>query len=200
LLDTLSSEDARNLLGDRVQFKLSAAKQHLKNLQNLDKDGKGINSSFQSRVYSEMEIECLLLQLVGSVDALLFRINDKLGLGLDEKSIYSNENTVKTISNKLNTLGKGKLLTELQDAIKSEEQNGVKKRGWLWTLRDLRNRGTHRQLINIQVSVSPSVRRAIYLMTDPPTDLEVLPYLESSINRTKNLIEDIIKNEPLLKI
>jgi hypothetical protein len=37
-------------------------------------------------------------------------------------------------------------------------------------------------------------------MTNPQTDLEVLPYLESSINKTKNLVEDIIKNEPLLKI
>jgi hypothetical protein len=37
-------------------------------------------------------------------------------------------------------------------------------------------------------------------MTNPQIDLEVLPYIESSIIKTKNLIEDIIKNEPLLKI
>ena len=155
-------------------------------------DEAGINASFQRRVHSEMEIECLLFQLIGSVDALIYRINEKLGLGLDEKSIYSNEDTVKKINNKLIPQGKGKLLTELQDA--------VMKRRWLWTRRDLRNRGTHRQLINIQVSVSPGARRAIYLMTDPPTNLEVLPYLESSINKTKNLIEDIINNEPFLRI
>ena len=72
-----------------------------------------------------MEIECLLFQLVGSVNALLFRINDKLGLGLNKKSIYSNEDTVKKISNKLNTLGKGKLLT-VQIVVKENE--------WFWTL------------------------------------------------------------------
>jgi hypothetical protein len=125
LLDTLSSGDAKKLLRDRVQFKLYAAKQHLKNLRILDKDGEGRNAYPQTRVYSEMEIECLLFQLVGSVNALLFRINDKLGLGLNKKSIYSNEDTVKKISNKLNTLGKGKLLT-VQIVVKENE--------WFWTL------------------------------------------------------------------
>jgi hypothetical protein len=80
LLDKLSSEDAKKLLQDRVQFKLYAAKQHLENVRILDKDGESINAYPQTRVYSEMEIECLLFQLVGSVDALLFRINDKLNL------------------------------------------------------------------------------------------------------------------------
>jgi hypothetical protein len=197
-LNTLSSDDAKKLLDDRVQLKLYAAEQHLKNLQNLDKNGIYMNSSFQSRVYSETQIESLLFQLVGLVDALLIRVNDKLDLGLNEKSIYSNKKTVEQISNKLKTQGKGELLTELQNALKSEEQNGVEKGEWLWNLRDLRNRGTHRQLINILVT--PDEKRIIQLMTSPQTDLEVLPYLESSINKTKNLIEDIIKNESLLKI
>ena len=88
----LSSDDARKLLEDRVQFKLYAAEQHQKNLQDfLDKNGIYMNSSFQSRVYSEIEIESLLSQLVGSVDALLIRINEKPDLGQNEKSIYSNE-------------------------------------------------------------------------------------------------------------
>jgi hypothetical protein len=39
MLDTLSSEDARNLLEDRVQFKLYTAERHLKNLQLIDKNG-----------------------------------------------------------------------------------------------------------------------------------------------------------------
>jgi hypothetical protein len=164
-LNPLSSDDARKLLEDRVQFKLYAAKQHLKNLQNfLDRNGIYMNSSFQSRVYSEILIEDLLFQLVGSVDAFLIRINDKLGLGLKEESIYSNSQTVMKVSNKLETQGKSELLTELQNALKSEKRlNGPEEGDRLWNLRELRNRGAHRQLINI--AVTPGEIRIIQLRT-----------------------------------
>lgn len=58
----------------------------MENLHNfLDKGGIYMNSSFQSRVYSEIQIEGLLFQLVGSINALLIRINDIFELGLSEK-------------------------------------------------------------------------------------------------------------------
>jgi hypothetical protein len=188
MFDTLSSEDAKELIDDRVGFKLYTAEQHLRNLEPLDQNGTGINSSWQSRVYWEAEVECFLAQLIGSVDALLIRINDKLSLGLDENSLYSNERIVNTIIDKLNT-GKGQVLAELQHAVKSKE--------WFWTLRDLRNRGMHRKLINIQVSLGGE-RRVICLMTNPQTDLEVLPYLKDSLQKVKDLIEDIKTKEPSL--
>jgi hypothetical protein len=165
-LNILSSDDARELLEDRARFKLYAAEQHMENLHNfLDKGGIYMNSSFQSRVYSEIQIEGLLFQLVGSIDALLIRINDIFELGLSEKSIYSSEEKVKQISDELETRGKSNLLTELQNALKSEKHNGVGRGEWLWNLRELRNRSTHRQLINI--AVTPGEKRIIQLKTSP---------------------------------
>jgi hypothetical protein len=184
-LDTLSAEAARKLLEDRIEFKLYAAEQNLKNLKFLDQNGVGINSSFQSRVHSEIEIECLLAQLIGSIEALLFRINGKLAVGLNERSIHTDEKTVNAISDRVITSGRGDLLAELRYALKQKE--------WLWTLRELRNRGMHRELINIQVT--PGIRRSIRLMTDPQTDLEVLPYLELSVNRIRNIVESIVRKE-----
>jgi hypothetical protein len=45
-----------------------------------------------------------------------------------------------------------------------------------------------------------SDRNKVLLKTDPQTDLEIIPYLEDSINKTKILTENIIKSEPLLKM
>jgi hypothetical protein len=131
----------------------------------------------------------LFSQLAGSVDALLIQINNKLSLGLIENLIYSNENVIIQIIDRLNNLGKGGLLTQLLHAVKPRE--------WFWTLKELRNRGIHRKLINIQVAPGGE-RRIIRLMTDPQTDLEVLPYLNSSFQKVKDLIEDIKNREPLL--
>jgi len=45
---------------------------------------------------------------------------------------------------------------------------------------------------------SSSSRTRVSLRSDPQTDLEVIPYLEDSFNKIKNLIDDIIRNEPSL--
>jgi hypothetical protein len=148
-----------------------------------------------------MKIECSLAHLVGSVDALLVRINDKLGLGLGIRNVNSGS-SMSQINQKLNDNGKGNLLTTLNEAL---EENH-----WFWILKGLRNQGLHRSLINIQVKVSLyddintgkgwSDRNKVLLKTDPQTDLEIIPYLEDSINKTKILTENIIKSEPLLKM
>jgi hypothetical protein len=176
---------ADKLINDRVEFK-----QVLDRLKQLEKDGS-INSSNIPRVIWEINIECLLAHLVGAVDALLVRINDKLNLGLNIKNVNSGPKNLATINNKLNGQGKGRLLQDLNLAIKEK--------CWLWTLRDVRNQGLHRSLINIHVAVGGE-RNIISLRTDPQTDLEIIPYLEHNINRTRKLIEDILRNEPLLRI
>jgi hypothetical protein len=197
----LSSDLANKLIENRVEFKLYAAKQVLDRLKQLEKEGS-ISSSNIGRVKWEMNIECLLAHLVGSVDAILVRINDKLRLGQDVKYVNSSPTGLKAINDKLNAQGNGKLLEDLNTAIQPKS--------WLWTLKDVRNQGLHRSLINIRVKVgmhddvntgkSWSDGYEISLRTDPQTDLAIIPYLEDSINRTKKLIEDIIQNEPLLKI
>jgi hypothetical protein len=181
----LTLDLANKLINDRVEFKLYAAEQVLDRLKQLEKDGS-INSSNIPRVIWEINIECLLAHLVGAVDALLVRINDKLNLGLNIKNV-----NLATINNKLNGQGKGQSLQDLNLAIKEK--------CWLWTLKDVRNQGLHRSLINIHVAVG-SERNIISLRTDPQTDLGIIPYLEDSINRTRKLIEDILQNEPLLRI
>ncbi|MFL6337989.1 MAG: hypothetical protein ACJ72F_04605 [Nitrososphaeraceae archaeon] len=50
--------------------------------------------------------------------------------------------------------------------------------------------------MNTDKSSSSGTR--VSLRTDPQTDLEVIPYLEDSFNKIKNLIDDIIRNEPSL--
>jgi hypothetical protein len=181
---------ADKLINDRVEFKLYAAEQVLDRLRQLEKDGS-INSSNIPRVIWEINIECLLAHLVGAVDALLVRINDKLNLGLNIKNVNSGPKNLATINNKLNRQGKGQSLQDLNLAIKEK--------CWLWTLKDVRNQGLHRSLINIHVAVGGE-RNIISLRTDPQTDLGIIPYLEDSINRTRKLIEDILRNEPLLRI
>jgi hypothetical protein len=102
---------------------------------------------------------------------------------------------MKVINDKLNAQGKCKLLEDLNIAL----NDSVKEKCWFWTLKDIRNQGLHRSLINKHVRVG-GVRTVVSLRTDPQTGLEIIPYLEDSINRTKKLINDIIQNEPLLKI
>ena len=192
---------ANRLINDRVEFKLYATEQELDSLKQLEKSGSNPSSSNIHRVIWEMKIECSLAHLVGSVDALLVRINDKLGLGLGIRNVNSGS-SMSQINQKLNDNGKGNLLTTLNEAL---EENH-----WFWILKGLRNQGLHRSLINIQVKVSLyddintgkgwSDRNKVLLKTDPQTDLEIIPYLEDSINKTKILTENIIKSEPLLKM
>ncbi|MFL6322523.1 MAG: hypothetical protein ACJ71K_08800 [Nitrososphaeraceae archaeon] len=51
---------------------------------------------------------------------------------------------------------------------------------------------------NVNTDKSSSSGTRVSLRTDPQTDLEVIPYLEDSFNKIKNLIDDIIRNEPSL--
>lgn len=208
----LTESDALKLLDDRVKFKVYVAEQELSNLKELEKNGWGISSAAVPRVMWEMKIECLLAQLVGAVDALLIRINDKLGLGLKDFQVNSSPTRMKEINQRLNSLGKSNLLIPLNDAQDPGEntKNPPKDPGWLWILKDLRNQGMHRKLINIHTVASIhehintakswSDKNRVYLIMNPQTTLEIIPYLEDSIMKTRDLAATIIGSEPLLKI
>lgn len=183
----------------------------MSNLKELEKNGSGISSAAVPRVMWEMKIECLLAHLVGAVDALLIRINDKLGLGLKDFQVNSSPSRMKEINQRLNSLGKSNLLIPLNDSQDPGDntENPPKDPGWLWILKDLRNQGMHRKLINIHTVASIheqinsgdswSDKNRVYLITNPQTNLEIIPYLEESLVKTRDLIAAIIASEPSLQ-
>lgn len=166
--------------------------EHLKNLKTLESEG-GINKNPDTKVRSEIEIEDLLAHLIGVIDALLARINKKLNLGIAEDMVC-----LTTVKKKLERLDLMKDLIDLDDD----------KCSWYWKLKDFRNIGTHRKIINVNESVglfenantgkgSSGVTR--FYITDSDTDLELIPYLEDRIQRMQVLIQRIISKEPLLR-
>jgi hypothetical protein len=68
----------------------------------------------------------------------------------------------------------------------------------------------HRKLINVHTNASlseddttvtgPFDIKGVSLITEPPTSLDVIPYLDDSLKKTKALIDSIIASEPLLRI
>jgi hypothetical protein len=188
----MSSPSAIDLLEDRIKFKFHAAREHLKNLKSLESKG-GINKNPDARVRSEIEIEGLLAQLGGVIDALLARINKNLNLGITEDKV-----SLKTVKKKLGRLDLIKDLIDLDDD----------KFSWYSHLKEVRNIGTHRKIINVNVSIGlfenantgkgTSGTTRIYFK-DSDTDLELIPYLEDRIQKMRDLIESIINKEPLLR-
>jgi Cthe_2314-like HEPN len=188
----MSSPNSNDLLKDRIKFKFHAAKEHLKNLKTLESEG-GINKNPNTKVRSEIEIEDLLAHLIGVIDVLLARINKKLNLGITEDKVC-----LTTVKKKLERLDLIKDLIDLDDD----------KCSWYWKLKEFRNIGTHRKIINVNVSVSlfenantvkgSSAPTRIYFK-DSDTDLELISYLEDRIQKMEDLIQTIINKEPLLE-
>jgi hypothetical protein len=186
----LSHADALKLLEDRIEFKFYSAEQELNRLKKYENNEERMSSTPVTRVMWEMKIECLLAQLVGSVDALLVRINDKLGLGMNIIHVDSSPRRLKEIKERLGT--KANLLSPLEKALDRGDntKNPRIPPGWLWTLKELRNEGMHRKIINVHTEAdfvhdginprSPFDIKNVYLITDPPTSLGVIPYLEDS--------------------
>jgi hypothetical protein len=99
MLHDLSEEEARELMENRVKFKLYAAEQHLKNLIIFEQKGSNMRL-FKERVHWEMEIESFLFHIVGVWDSLLAKINDNWELRLKGRDI--NINNIKIFLNYLN--------------------------------------------------------------------------------------------------
>src|SRR5919202_5703671 len=119
-----------NLLNDRANFKLYAAEQHLNRLKEIEKASEDI-AKRNARVEVEMEVDCLLLQLVGAVDSLLCKINDRLDLGIPiDQVVFANVQSALSAKTK-----KIDLLSPLDTA----RQHG----NWYYMLNELKN-----QLVN----------------------------------------------------
>lgn len=169
----------QSLIEDRIEFKLFAAKQHLIKLDNFQKSGENYNDTWESRVRWESEIECYLNQLMGAVDALLMRINDKLKLKIEENKV-----NLGSVNWALNLTNRGHLLKNLNHL---ECSTGC----WYWKTKELRNKLHHRKFENIFISEDVS-----YI--SDKKKMGIIPFLEDKLPRMRRLIESIKAKEPSL--
>jgi hypothetical protein len=176
----------KKLLEDRIEFKFYAAEKHLQILSDLQAKGKTPNNS-DGRIEWELEIEELLFHLIGTMDCLLIRINERLKLGLEIRKV-----TAINVCKKLRLKKRNDLIKELWDLV--NPNNPV--RSWLKILTDLRNTGTHRSIINVSFAGGDT---GITFIEDPKSDFEIIPYLDDRIQRMRELIDNIISREPLLR-
>jgi hypothetical protein len=182
----MSSTTAKALLEDRIEFKFYAAEKHLQMLSDMQAKGRTPNNS-DGRIDWELEIEELLFHLIGTMDCLLIRINERLKLGLEIRKV-----TATNVCKKLRLKKRNDLIKELWDLV--NPNNPV--RSWLKILIDLRNTGTHRSIINVNFAGGNT---HITFVEDPKSDLEIIPYLDDRIQRMRNLIDNIISKGPLVR-
>jgi len=176
---------SKKLLEDRIEFKFYAAEKHLQILSDMEAKGETPNNS-QGRLNWEIEIEELLFHLIGAMDYLLLRINERLNLKLESRKV-----TAINVCKKLRLKKRNDLIKELWDL--SNPRNPV--RSWLKILTDLRNTGTHRSIINVSFAGDNT---RITFVEDPKSELEIIPYLDDRIQRMRDLIDNIIRKDPSL--
>ncbi len=194
---SISEPEAIHLLEDRIKFKLFSAEKHYNRLVEFQQEeSTDFLRSAVSRLRFEDELEALLAHLIGARDAILFRIRDKLGLCVKDKHIHLSK-----INKKLLWTKNRRLLSEMC----SVSHDGF----WLDHLNELRNKGIHRNIIllrkgmmieenlNTRTTTSPPMR--ITFTFEDGQNLDVIRYLDYSIQKMRILIEDIIAKEPSLK-
>jgi hypothetical protein len=176
----------KSLLENRIEFKFYAAEKHLQALIDMQAKGETPNNSV-GRLNWELEIEELLFHLVGAMDCLLVRINERLNLGLENRKV----NAI-NVCKKLRLKKRNDLMKELWYLL--NPHNRV--RSWLKILTDLRNTGMHRSIINVSFAGG---NMNITFVEDPQADSDIIPYLDDHIQRMRDLIDNIIRKEPLLR-
>lgn len=176
----------KRLLEDRIEFKFYAAEKHLQILNDMEAKGETPNDS-RARLNWEIEIEELLFHLIGAMDCLLARINERLNLQLESRNLTSINICKKLRLNKRNGL-----IKELWDLLNPRNPN----RSWLKIVTDLRNTEPHRSIVNIRFEKG---NMHITLAEDSDSNLEIIPYLDDRIQRMRDLIDTIISREPLLR-
>lgn len=82
----MSNTTIKALLENRIEFKFYAAEKHLQLLSDMEGKGESPNNSV-GRLNWELEIEELLFHLIGAMDCLLLRINERLNLGLENRKV-----------------------------------------------------------------------------------------------------------------
>ena len=196
-MTSLSDEgNIKRLLNDRVEFKLYAAEQHLNRLKEIE-NAYGDIAKDKARIEVEMEVDCFLSQLVGAVDSLLFQINDRLDLGIPTDRVnFANVQSALSAKTK-----KIDLLSPLDRA----RQHG----NWYYMLSELRNQLVYRTFLKkvIPEHAFPQKARQVRFLNvlrefegNPfyhIMDMEIIQYLEKSLQQVRELIFSIRGSEPL---
>jgi hypothetical protein len=196
-MTSLSDEGhIKRLLNDRVEFKLYAAEQHLSKLKEIE-NAYGDIAKDKARIEVEMEVDCFLSQLVGAVDSLLFQINDRLDLGIPTDRVnFANVQSALSAKTK-----KIDLLSPLDGA----RQHG----NWYYMLSELRNQLVYRTFLKkvIPEHAFPQKARQVRFLNvlrefegNPfyhIMDMEIIQYLEKSLQQVRELIFSIRGSEPL---
>jgi hypothetical protein len=173
----LSTEDFSKFQNDRISFKLYACRQHFKNLKDIELRYNDLTSN-DVRTSAEIEIDSFLYQMIGTVDSLLFKINDKFSLRIPSDRIE-----IDKIQSALSAETKSiDLLTDLDKA----NQYG----NWYWTIKQLRNYSLGNSLIS---------QGAFEVLTSyTKTNMKIIQYFEQSLDYLEKLIESIRKKETKL--
>jgi hypothetical protein len=198
-MTSLSDDEGhiKRLLNDRAEFKLYAAEQHLNRLKEIE-NAYGDIAKDNARIEVEMEVDCFLSQLVGAVDSLLFQINDRLDLGIPTDRVnFANVQSALSAKTK-----KIDLLSPLDRA----RQHG----NWYYMLSELRKQLVHGTFLKKAIPLHdfPQTPRKVRFLNvlrefedNPPDnvmDMEVIQYLEKSLQQVRELIFSIRASEPLL--
>jgi hypothetical protein len=173
----LSTEDFLNFQTDRIRFKLHACRQHLRNLKDIELKYNDLTLN-NVRTNAEMEIDSFLYQMIGTVDSLLHKINDKFGLmiPLDRIEIDKVQSAL---------LAETKSIDLLNDLDKANQYGN-----WYWTIKQLRNYSLGSSLIS---------QEAFEVLTSyTKTNMKLIPYFEQCLDYLEKLIESIRKSEPKL--
>jgi hypothetical protein len=199
-MTSLSDEGhIKRLLNDRVEFKLYAAEQHLNRLKEIE-NAYGDIAKDNARIEVEMEVDCFLSQLVGAVDSLLFQINERLDLGIptDRVNFHDVQSALSAKTKKID------LLSPLDRA----RQQG----NWYYMLSELKNQLFYRTFLKKVISVHdlpPKPLQVRFLNINRESeegnpfaqvmDMEVIQYLEKSLQQIRDLIFSIRASEPSLQ-
>lgn len=170
------------LFRDRIKLKFFYAEKHLNNIVGYQLSGERFNENWNVRLKWEHEAECFLYHLMGVVDALLMRINAKLRL-----KIKDDEVTLGAINNELSI--------RHNDLLSNLNKMAGRRGSWYYKLNELRNIATHRNVLNIKVTMGEPIK--VSFVNVP--NLEIVPYIQDRFDRMKKLVEDIVVKEPLLR-
>ncbi|MGC2427436.1 MAG: hypothetical protein WA421_10395, partial [Nitrososphaeraceae archaeon] len=118
-------------------------------------------------------------QMIGTVDSILFKINNKLLLNIPADSIE-----IDKVQSALSA--ETKSIDLLNDLNKANQYGN-----WYWTIKQLRNYS----LDNSLISQDTFELLAKYIKTN----MKLIPYFEQSLNHLEKLIENIRIKEPILQ-
>lgn len=192
-LITMASYIDSDILLDRVEFKIFSAEEHLKNLQEIQSyhlDAQKVDPAIRM----EIEIDCFLAQILGTLDCLLLLINTKLELGIASEGV-----DLATVQSALNARTKNiGLLTDMHQASAHN--------GWLWVLKEFRNLTMQRPSKDAQYllfddigSSTKDYQSETIRPSDESINKNLIGYFQQSLQRVRELVNSIRMKEPMLK-